>query len=210
MEEKGIGELCSRIAEDSSREVAGILRRAEEKASSRLAQAKIDADRAADDILPRANRDAAIESKRISSRLHLELRKMELHGREARIESVMRRVRKEIDSLRSTREYPEFLTRLIVDGALKLGEREMEIAVAAPDREIFTDAFMQLLSKELSRAGIAKPSVTLSPQPITGTGVIVRGRSGRVEVNNTLEGRIARMGRELRMSVTKILFSRER
>ncbi|MCX6354883.1 MAG: V-type ATP synthase subunit E family protein [Candidatus Aureabacteria bacterium] len=206
MEEKGIGELCGRIAEDSSREAAEIIRMAEEKAASRLAQAKIDADRAADDILQRAGRDSAVESRRTSSRLHLELRKMELQGREARIESVMQRVREEINSLRGTQEYPELLIRLIVDGALKLGEREMEIAVAAPDRKIFADAFMQRISEELSRAGISGPAVTLSPQPIAGTGVIVRGRSGKVEVNNTLEGRISHMGRELRMAIAKILF----
>jgi V/A-type H+/Na+-transporting ATPase subunit E len=209
MEEKGVDELCGKIAEDSAKEAAEILRRAEEKLASRLAEAKSEAEKAAADTLRRAQRDAAVASQRISSRLQLELRKMALQGREARISEVMLRIRKQIDALRSRNDYPELLMRLIVEGTLELGGRDVEIAVAAPDRKIVTDAFMQRLSEELRRAGIEEPSVTLSSREIKGTGAIVRARSGRVEVNNTLEGRIARKRRELRMLIAKVLFAEE-
>lgn len=206
MEEKGVNELCSTIKEDSRRQAEEILRRAEEKVSARIAQAKAEAERAARAILRQAEQGASLELKKGLSRAQLDSRKMELQGREALIGEVLQRLRENIGSLRGEPGYAELLMRLVTDAAEKLAESELEIAVAERDRPLFSDACLKKLAGKLSRAGTAGPKITLAREPVGGTGVVVRGRGGRVELDNTLEARMSRMSRELRLLISKILF----
>ncbi len=206
MEDKGVQELCRQIAEDSKAQAAEVLRKTEEKTSSRLNEAREAASRAAGEILQGAERDAGRDMKRAVSKAQLEARKIELLGREALITEVVKQVSARISKLRNTPEYADILKRLAIDGATHLGEQEVELMVAEEDRGILTPAFMRQISDELVRKGITGASLTLSKDTIRETGVVVKSRTGKVEIRNTLEGRINRMSRELRLLISKEIF----
>ncbi|MCX6338522.1 MAG: V-type ATP synthase subunit E family protein [Candidatus Aureabacteria bacterium] len=208
MEDKGARELCRTIAEDSRNQAAEILRRAEEKASARLGEAREAAARAAGEISRQAEMGAARDMKRAISKVQLESRKLELLGRETLITEVLRRVSARIAKLRTEPGYPDTLKHLIIDGVTNLGEKEVELLVAKEDRWMFTEAFMRRLTDELATRGIAGVSLGLSADAIMGTGVVIRARTGRIEIHNTLEGRMDRMHRELRLLVAKAIFGK--
>jgi vacuolar-type H+-ATPase subunit E/Vma4 len=203
-DDKGVRELCRRIGEDAGSQAAEILARAGEKVSGRLAQAARDAERSAGEVVGRAEEEASLESKRVLSRVQLESRRMELQGREALITEVVRRLREEIRTLRDRAGYRDCVKRLIVDGARQLGGKTVEILIAERDRGLVNDAFLREAADDLARAGAAGASLAVADETIEGTGAVVR--SGRVEIDNTLEGRIARASRELRLLISKVLF----
>jgi len=206
MEDKGTQELCQKIAEDSRNQAAEILRRAEEKVSARLSGARQEAARAEGEILGQADRDAARDVKRVISKAQLESRKLELLGRETPITEVVRQVSARIAKLRSEPGYSDILKRLIIDGVTHIGEKEVELLVAQEDRGTLTKAFMRQLADELAQRGAAGVSLSLSEDTIRETGVVVRSRTGKIEIHNTLEGRIRRMHRDLRLLIAKEIF----
>ncbi len=206
MEDKGTEELCRKIAEDSRNQAAEILRRAEEKVSARLSEARQGAAGAAKEILGQADRDAELDLKRVMSKAQLESRKLEFLGRETLIADVLRQVGARIATLRSDPGYPDILKRLILDGVTNIGEKEVELIVAREDRGIFTKAFMRQLADELAQRGVAGVSLSLSEDTIGENGAVVRSRTGKIEIRNTLEGRIRRMNRELRLLIAKEIF----
>lgn len=206
MEDKGVQELCRQIAEDSKAQAGEISRKAKEKASARLNEAREEAARASSEILEGAERDAERDMKRAISKAQLESRKIELLGNEALITEVVKRVVERISKLRGTPGYADILKSLILEGAAHLGEKDVELLVAKEDRTILTPAFIRQIGDELARRGIAGVSLTLSEGTIRETGVVVRSKTGKVEIRNTLEGRIARMIRELRALISKEIF----
>jgi len=208
MEDKGARELCHKIAEDSRNQAAEILRRAEEKTSARLNEAREEAARASGEIPRQAERDAARDMKRAISKAQLESRKLELLGRETLIAETVRRVSARIVKLRAEQGYADILKRLIIDGVTSIGEKALELAVAEDDRGMFSKAFVRQVIDELAQRGIAGVSLSLSGDAIQGTGVVIRSRTGKIEIHNTLEGRISRMHRELRLLIAQEIFGK--
>jgi len=203
MEDKGARELCHKIAEDSRNQAAEVLRRAEEKASARLKEAREEAARASGEILRQAERDAARDMKRAISKAQLECRKLDLLGRETLIADAVRRVSARIAKLRTEPGYADTLKRLILDGVTSIGEKALELVVAEEDREMFSKAFVRQVIDELAQRGVAGVSLSISGDAIQGTGVVIRSRTGKIEIHNTLESRISRMHRELRLLIAK-------
>lgn len=206
MEDKGVQDLCRQIAEDSKAQAAEIIRKAEEKVSARLNEARAAAARAAGEIVSGAERDAERDMKRAVSKAQLEARKAGLLGREALIAEVVKQVGERISRLRNTPGYADILKRLILDGAANLGERDVELVVAEEDRAMLTPDFMRQVGDELERRGIGGADLALSKDAIRETGVVVRSRTGKVEIRNTLESRIVRMNTELRLLISKEIF----
>jgi len=209
MEDKGVQELCRKIAEDSRNQAEEILRKTEDKVSARLNEAREAAARAAAEILESADRDAEREVKRAVSKAQLESRKVELLGREALIAEVVRQVGARISKLRKEPVYADVLKRLILDGVMHLGEKDVELLVAKEDRKILTPAFMRQIGDELAQRGISEINLVISADTISETGVVVRARTGRVEIRNTLEAKINRLNRELRLLISKELFGED-
>ncbi|MCX6357156.1 MAG: V-type ATP synthase subunit E family protein [Candidatus Aureabacteria bacterium] len=208
-DEKGLRELCAKIAEDSHHQEAEVVRKASEKAAARMAEARREGERVSAGILRQATGDAALESKKILSRVQLETRKAELRSRETLIGETLARLRGKISALPDEPGYTDLLKKLALDGAIKLGGGEVTLMVAERDRKLCDNQFMKSISDGCAAAGLPDPLITLAAIPLNGVGVLVRGREGRVEVNNTLEARIARMSRELRMLIADILFGGE-
>jgi vacuolar-type H+-ATPase subunit E/Vma4 len=206
MEDPGVADLCRTIAGDAAAQAAETLRLAGEKVSARIARAEEEAAREAAGTLRQGEAAAALESKRILSKVQLESRKIELRGRERLIEAVMGRVRRRISGLGAEPGCAGLLKRLAVEGARELGEREIELLLPAGDAKRLDGNALREIADALAREGLAGASVSVSGDAAPGAGVIARSRTGRVAVDNTLEARIGRMGRELRLLISKTLF----
>ncbi len=206
MEDHGISDLCRTIAADAAAQAAETLRAAGEKAAERLARAEADAARAAAETVEQAEAAAALESKRILSKVQVESRKIELRGRERAIEGVLEEVRRRISRLRAEPGYADLLKRLALSAARELGEREVELLLPAGDAGRLDAGALREIAGALARDGIAGASVSVSAESAPGTGVIARARDGRVEVDNTLEARMGRGAREIRLLVAKTLY----
>lgn len=206
MEDHGIFDLCRTIAADAAAQAAEALRAAGEKAAERLARAEADAARAAAETVAQAEAAAALESKRILSKVQVESRKIELRGRERAIEGVLEEVRRRISRLRAEPGYADLLKRLAVSAARELGEREVELLLPAGDAGRLDAGALREIAGALARDGIAGASVSVSAESAPGTGVIARAGDGRVEVDNTLDARMGRGAREIRLLVAKTLY----
>lgn len=206
MEDLGISDLCRTIAVDAAAQTAETLRLAGEKVAARIARAAEEAARSSAETIRQGETAAALESKRILSKVQLEARKIELRGRERLIDEVMARVRRRISGLRGESDYPALLKRLAAEGARELGEREIELLLPSGDAGRLDANALREIADALARDGIEGASVAVAGDAAPGAGVIVRSRAGRVAVDNTLEARIGRMGRELRVLISKALF----
>ena len=118
----------------------------------------------------------------------------------------MWRVRRRISGLAAEPDYADLLKRLAVEGARELGEREIELLLPAGDAKRLDENALREIADALAQEGLAGASVSVSGETAPGAGVIVRSSTGRVAVNNTLEARIGRMVRELRLLISKTLF----
>ncbi len=206
MEPQGAADLCRRIAEDAAAQAAELLRLAAEKASARIAQAEAEAARLREEAVLRGRAAAAQEETRLLAKVRLDARRNELAERERLIEEVMGRVRRRIAGLRLEPGYAGVLKRLAAEAVLELGEREAEILLPPGDRERLDGAALREIAEALAREGIADASVAVAAEPAPCVGAVARSRTGRVSVDNTLEAKIFRNGREIRLLVSKALF----
>lgn len=199
--EESAGKIIERIKEDADKEAEAILVEARKEAEAILEEARRKAEQRKRDIIAKGEKEAELLRQRIVANAKLKARKSGLDAKEELISAVFKEAEKELSRVASTREYKNILSGLIKEGVTSVGE-DAEVIGREEDEGLLQAGILRDLGKEL---GI---NITLSPEKIDSIGgVIVRSKSGRVEVNNTFETRMQRMQDALRSRIAKILFA---
>ena len=199
--QESAAKIIERIKEDADKEAAAILEEAKKEAAAILEEAKRKAEQRRSDIIVRGEKEAELLRQRIVANAKLKARKSGLDAKEELISAVFKEAEKELGKVASTDKYMDILRELIREGVASVGE-DAEVVGRKEDEKLLKGGLLEDLSKEL---GV---KITLSPEKIESIGgVIVRSKSGKVEVNNTFETRMQRMQDTLRSEIAKILFA---
>jgi V/A-type H+-transporting ATPase subunit E len=192
--------IIERIREDAATEADAIVAEAEKEAEGILKEAKEKAEERRKEILSKGEKEAELLRQRIVANAKLQARKSGLDAKEKLIQATFSEAEKELSKVASTEDYREILRRLIAEGVSSVGEAA-EVIAREEDKGLISKGLLKDLGKQF---GV---EITLAPESIESMGgVIVRSKTGRVEVNNTFETRMLRMQDELRSKIAKILF----
>ncbi|WP_456475803.1 V-type ATP synthase subunit E [Candidatus Pyrohabitans sp.] len=200
LQKEKVGKIIARIEEDARAEVERILSEAKAQAEEirNEAQAKAKAEKA--EIISRGKREAEQERARIIANAKLRARKALLDAKEEVIKEAFSRAEKALADVTKEERYPGILKKLILEAIESIGG-DVEILARKEDRKILNRSFLAEVSRE------AKVKVALAKDTISSIGgVVVRGKDGKAEVDNTFETRLERVSSELRSSVAKVLF----
>ena len=204
---ESIQDFCSKIDEDSEKEISGIIERAEYTAKARAGQILKEAEEKRKAILQKASEESEASRRIILSDLNLELRKVGLRIRGDIVEDAIAALRDRLSQYRSSSEYAEFFAELALEGIAVLGEDEVVLKPGDSDKDLLTEKLLknirsrarELLGKEIR---ISVDENTLKNQ----AGLHVVARGGSMLFDNTIESRINRMGDDLRLLIVREIF----
>lgn len=200
LQKEKVGKIIARIEEDARAEVERILSEAKAQAEEIRSEAEAKAKTEKAEIISRGKREAEQERARIIANAKLRARKALLDAKEEVIKEAFSRAEKALEEVTKEERYPGILKKLILEATESIGG-DVEILARKEDRKILNRSFLAEVSRE------AKVKVALAKDTISSIGgVVVRGKDGRAEVDNTFETRLERVSSELRSSVAKVLF----
>ncbi len=131
--------LCARIIEDADKESQKILDKAREKISEIFENNKKEIGSARAEILKTAQAEALAKQTKILSTIKLDERKIILNAKEKIFNQVIEEVNKKALNFRFSKEYPEYLKNLVIEGSLVIDHKEIEIITNSSDVNIFSE-----------------------------------------------------------------------
>lgn len=162
---------------------------AKEEEESRLKEARAEGKRAFDEVLAKGKMQAKKEA---------------LQRREEMINQVFKGAEKELEKYVKLESYKKSLVKIVVSAGKKLGSKDIVVLANRRDLSLLKKS-EQGITRGLS-AGKEKASVTFG-EPIQAIGgVVAKSADGRVEVDETFDGRMKREIEALRVKIAKILF----
>lgn len=170
-----------RLDAESEAEAARLVGEARE----RVAQARAEAERAAELRLTQEREAALTAARRESAAALLRIRRQLL-------DAVFRRATELLPGAVSDERYVDALPAEILDAVAYLPETAGDVAVLR-------------CSPVLAPVLAATPRITIAPDETVGTGFVVRSGDGTVEVDGTLEARLARLRPALAIEILRTL-----
>lgn len=199
--------LCGRIIEDADKESQKILDKAREKVNEIFENNKKEIEQARAEILKTAQAKASANQTRILSTLNLDERKIILNAKENIFNQVIEEVNKKASGFRFAKEYPEYLKNLVIEGALVIDYKEIEIIANSLDANIFSETFMDGIRNELKNKYSRDISFEIkSDGRIKDIGVILKSKDKRIEYDNTFSARVNRVYDQIRIDILTQIF----
>ena len=214
----GEKEIAERIKEEAQAERDKILGEAEEKASEMISEVREEIELRKKDFAEDAERKGLEEKERIIRAARLNARKVKWNVEEEMTERALAEALTKITEVKEKgfrgNSYSDILSGLIKEASISIlaggseGSNELAAIVSDEDASYMDDAALKRISAEISKESRVDVSVSLSDERIKSAGgVIVRGKDGKIEVNNTFERRMARFSSTLREGIAKSLFT---
>ncbi|MCK4476706.1 MAG: hypothetical protein KAU16_08275 [Methanophagales archaeon] len=215
----GAKEIVEKIKDEANAECEKIMSEAKENAERIIKEAREEIELQKKNFIEAEERKGVEEKERIVRAARLNARKLRWDAEEEMIgkalEKAMNRIREVRTGGFKGNSYSNILTGLIKDAALSIiagssASSELEVMLNEEDADasfVKTD-MLKKISDEISVGGV-NVRLSLSGERIKSAGgVIVRGKDGKIEVNNTFEQRIARFSTGLREEIVKKLFTK--
>lgn len=195
--------LINEILSDARKKAERTVRRAEQESRSIIQKAQEEADEqlaaAAAAAQVRAERERTI----VLATVDVEAQRLELAARERIIQHAFATAQGRIASRRGF-DCNATLVQLIADAARAIGGDSFIVSVARADQHAGGIAGLQkAVSQRLGRD--VRLQYAPAAAPITG-GAIVHSSDGRRMVDNSFDGRMARMHDDVRRQIARILF----
>lgn len=215
----GVTEIVEKIKSEANEESAKIIHEAKEKAKKELEAAIKEIEAQKKRFVEAEERRGIEEKERIVRAARQKARKLRWMAEEEMIKKTLDATLKRIKSVKSEgfkgNSYPNILGGLIKDGAIGIAAGsstgvEVEVILSEEDAAAayIDQAMLKNLTDEISNDSGVNVQLSLSDERVKSAGgVIVRRKDGEIEVNNTLERRMARLSTSLREEIMKTLFS---
>jgi len=202
--EKGAQLIAEDILREAREKATGIIRDAKKEAGMLLDAARFGAKEEEE----REVKEARAQGKRIHEEVvsegRMRARKELFQKREELINEVLKEVEKELKVYTSSDKYEKDLARIAVSACKKLGSNQVVIRANRRDLKLLEKSKEQIL-RELG--GAEKGASVSFGEPIqTIGGVRVGTPDGRVEIDETFDGKMRREFEALRVKVAKVLF----
>jgi len=196
----GVQRLVGEILRSAREEADGIVERAMSEAQDSVEASRREAESEYKDVLERARANLELERQRVISEAVLRSQSLLLDAKEKLINSVFEESLVRIRSFTSSPEYAEVLERLAGEALRVAGSSDVELLVNEPDAKKLSRLLSKGAGEALSR-GLSSTRMNVIG------GVVARSSSGKIEVDNTIDGRFSRAKDALRTEVSRILFS---
>jgi len=190
--------IIRRIQEDSSCEIARILKRAEEECTEILHAGTRIADQEYERILTAGERAVHQEMGEMQSQMRIEARNRVRRCREDLVARSFEEAVLLLEDIRSHPDYPVLFSRLCEEGRLILDTDTICITIDPRDRHL-----ADITAADYLKRGI---SMTFAECEYPTSGGIIIHRSDGAYVDNTLNARLEREKRDLLIEIAEILF----
>lgn len=206
--EKGAQLIADDILKEAKEKAAGIIRAAKKEARTLLDAARFGAKKEEE----RETKEARARGKHVYDGVlaegRMRAKREMLRKREDIINEVFREVEKKLRAHASSKKYEKDIVRIVAAACKKLGSDDVVIRANRRDLKLLEGSKDQI-AHEL---GEGKKTVKVSlGEPIQTIGGVKVGTSdGRVEIDETFEGRMRREFEGLRVKVAKVLFEGSR
>lgn len=200
--------IIDRILKDAREEAETIVKDAQKSAETIIEKqrqsARHSAEKEAHSLLKRAENDADIIRGKVATDIKRRAGWIVLSEKNRLITNVLNEVKKRLVNLKKSEEYVPVLEKLIVDAGAVLGGGMLEVVLNENDSTLVK---LNKLEKKISDRSSVDTQLKFSEQKIKAVGVIVKTIDDRIFVDNTFEAILSRRERELRLKITRILFS---
>ena len=208
--QESIQAFCEQIRQDAKKEIDKIMSRATRTAKEKLDTARKEAERIRENILKQTEEEAEKIKRKIMADINLETKKVRLKSREEIVDEVLARVKEKLQAFRSTDGYRDVLKKLIVQSILALDENEVAVKITSEDAKLASGPLLSEVKNYLQDKYKRNVTIELSQTPLQeGIGVCVYSKKGNIFFDNTFNARMERMDDELRLAISKEIFSEE-
>jgi V/A-type H+-transporting ATPase subunit E len=213
----GVNEIEGRIKDEANAECDRIVREADAKASELISEAREEIeDRKKDFILAEEARGLE-EKERMVRAARLNAKKLKWNAEEEMTKKALKEAMERIKAVKEKGfkgvSYSEIMAGLIKDASISLiagggTDNELEAVISDDDVPYIDKSILKKISTEISQDMNVPVNLSISSERIKSTGgVIVRGKAGKIEVNNTFEQRMSRYSASIREDIMKTLFT---
>ncbi len=211
----GAAEIVAKIKEEANAECDEIISEAKENAKKKLEEARKEVELQKKNFIAAEERKCIEERERVVRATRLNARRLKWDAEEGMIRKTLDEAMKRLKEVKKEgfkgNSYSNILAGLIKDAALSMvagssANSELEVILSEEDASYVNKSLLKELSDEISAEGV-NVRLSLSGERIKSAGgVIVRGKDGKIAVNNTFEQRMIRFSTSLREDIVKTLF----
>ncbi|MDR0912210.1 MAG: V-type proton ATPase subunit E [Methanobrevibacter sp.] len=158
-------------------------------------------------ILDDAKKTSDMRYQQIISEAKMKGRRLELDAREDLIDDSFNKAIENIKGLSTSGDstYTDSLEKIITEAAIELGGGDLIVQVNNEDKSKAQNILDKISQSVTSSTG-NETKISIGDDINTIGGAILKTSNGDVEVNNTIESRISRYKKSLRLEVANILF----
>ena len=210
VDKESVEKICEQIREDGDKEIASILEKARSTAADILGKAESKRNEATEKIMRDAKERGETESRRLLSSVNIEVRRTKLKAREEVVGVIKKKVEEKLVGMRPSTEYPEILSRLVVEAVRGLEGKSFVIYVDKRDLKLLEDKIFPGVREIM--AGESAPVSSLQARPLeksSAGGARVGHPGGNVIYDNTFEARMFRYRDDIRMAIFDEVFCAE-
>lgn len=197
----GISAIANDVVGDVQKEAEATILAAENDAKTTLKAAKEQADQIYRDIISQAKANAEAEKRKIASVTEVEMRNRLLQTKEDLVDVAFEKAVLELKKFVETKDYHDYLLKLIQDAAKKIGQKELVVQVNAKDRDLLTPEALKRLSKKLH----CELKLSDKTEDYIG-GCIIQTEDGKIIYDVTIDNRLQELKPVLRVEIAKMLF----
>lgn len=197
----GISAIANEVVGDVQKEAEAVILAAEKEAKETLKVAKEQADQNYREIINQVKAKAEAEKRKIASVTEVEIRNRLLQTKEDLVDVAFEKALVKLKEFVKTEEYHDYLLKLIVDVAKKIGQKDLVVQVNARDSEWLTEDVLKRLSKKMH----FELRLSEKTEDYVG-GCIIQTADGKIIYDNTIDNRLQELKPTLRVEVAKILF----
>jgi len=200
--------LLMEIKKRTEEEIQKILADAEKEAQRIIDEAKDKVDKL---FMDKARSEVTLLRRKIVGRAEMEGRFEVLKAKEEAINKVIERALEEVKRIangqRTDYNYEKILYYLIKEAVEGIGEQKVILMANSKDINYLKNN-LKRLEEQLSQDLSMNVELVIDPNPIDATGgIIAKSDDGLKVYYNTLEGKVLKNKRKLRMIIRGILFS---
>lgn len=202
--DKGAQLIAEDILKEAREKAARIIRDAKKEAGTLLDAARFGAKEEEEREVKEARAQGKNIHEEVLAEGRMRTRRELLQKREELINEVLKEVEKELRAYTSSDKYEKDLVRIVASACKKLGSNQVVIQANRHDLKLLEKSKEQIL-RELG--GTEKGANVSFGEPIQTIGGVRAGTpNGKVEIDETFDGKMRREFEILRVNVAKVLF----
>ena len=202
--EKGAQLIADDILNEAKGKAAEIVRRAKKEVCTLLDAARVDAKEEMEHEMKEARAQGKYVYDEVLAEGRMKAKREMLQKREELINEVFQEAEKKLQAQMSSKKYEEDLIHITVGACEKLGSEKVIIRANRRDLKLLEKS-KDTITRELS-GGERAVNISFGEPIQTIGGVRVGTPDGKIEMDETFEGKMRREFETLRVKIAKVLF----